>query len=98
MARKVRGGRDAGKAGDGAALYPKRSRQTNRLRPRYGDYDDLFKSASAKYPFTRDFMAIVSYNDSIRRSDYGNLTGVMNLAARGRRSRAKKRSLSPGAG
>jgi TonB-dependent receptor len=53
--------------------------ERGRLRTRFGDYDNTFLSAAAKYRFQENFMVLAGYNQSIMRPDYGNLTGVMTV-------------------
>jgi TonB-dependent receptor len=48
-------------------------------KTRSGDYDDLFLSGAAKYAFTKDFRAVVSYSQALLRPDFGNLTGVATI-------------------
>jgi TonB-dependent receptor len=53
--------------------------ERNQLRTRFGDYDNVFWSGAAKYRFRENLMAIVSYNQSILRPDFGNMTGVLTV-------------------
>lgn len=49
------------------------------LRTRYGKYDNVFWSASAKYRFTEDLIAIAGFNQSIMRPTFGNMSGVLTV-------------------
>ena len=46
---------------------------------RYGKYDDWFRFLAAKYRFTKNLMALASFNDSIMRTDYGNMIGSLTV-------------------
>jgi iron complex outermembrane recepter protein len=46
---------------------------------RTGKYDGTFLSGAAKYRFRPDLMATFSASESIRRPNYGNLTGVATI-------------------
>ena len=48
-------------------------------RRRSGRYDDYFLSGAARYRFTEDLMGIVSYSESILRSNLTNMTGVATI-------------------
>lgn len=46
---------------------------------RQGEYTDTFVSGAAKYRFRPDLIATFGFSQSIRRPDYGNLTGVATI-------------------
>jgi iron complex outermembrane recepter protein len=46
---------------------------------RYGDYNNLFLSAGAKYSFTRNLVGQVAFSESILRPDYNNLAGITTV-------------------
>lgn len=49
------------------------------VRQRRGDYDDLFLSAAGRYRFTDDLMGIVSFSESIQRTNLANMTGLATI-------------------
>lgn len=46
---------------------------------RYGRYENWFLSGSAKYAFTRQIDAQISFSDAILRPDYNNLAGAASI-------------------
>jgi TonB-dependent receptor len=53
--------------------------ERNVAERRRGKYDGTFASAAAKYRFRPDLIATLGFSQSIRRPDYGNLTGVATI-------------------
>jgi TonB-dependent receptor len=59
---------------DLSKIYERGVRKT-----RSSDYDNIFLSGAAKYAFTKDFRAIVSFSQALLRPDFGNLTGIASI-------------------
>ena len=53
--------------------------ERNVAERRRGKYDGIFPSGAAKYRFSPNLIATVGFSQSVRRPDYGNLTGVATI-------------------